>query len=265
MFLTRFRVNTARAGARRLLSSPQLLHGAVMASFAEPTPSEPMPSGPMPSKPKPSEPTPSGPSVASGPAAAGSVPRVLWRIDHNSRSEVLLYLVGPQRPDLTHLVEQAGWPTTGGWQTFDYGAFLAGIAAGSTFAFRLTANPVHSIRRKPDEPTRRTAHLTQRHQAAWLLGQQERSGFTVVEKAPDRRLLTEGDEHELVVHRQQAVSFGKNDRVNAGRHRVTLVTATYDGRLRVTDPDALRRTLTAGLGKAKAYGCGLMTLAPVRG
>ncbi|MCX4756840.1 type I-E CRISPR-associated protein Cas6/Cse3/CasE [Kitasatospora purpeofusca] len=244
MFLTRFRVNTARDGARRLLSSPQLLHGAVMASFAEP---------------------PSSIPSAIPSAAAGSVPRVLWRIDHNSRSEVLLYLVGPQRPDLTHLVEQAGWPTTGGWQTFDYGAFLAGIAAGSTFAFRLTANPVHSIRRKPDEPTKRTAHLTQRHQAAWLLNQQQRSGFTVVEKAPDRRLLPEGDEHELVVHRQHAVSFGKNDRVKAGRHRVTLVTATYDGRLRVTDPDALRRTLTAGLGKAKAYGCGLMTLAPVRG
>ncbi|MFF7589170.1 type I-E CRISPR-associated protein Cas6/Cse3/CasE [Kitasatospora purpeofusca] len=260
MFLTCFRVNTARAGARRLLSSPQLLHGAVMASFAEPPQSNPPRSNPPQSNPP-----QSNPPAASGSAVAGPAPRVLWRIDHNSRSEVLLYLVGPQRPDLTHLVEQAGWPTTGGWRTFDYGAFLSGIAAGSTFAFRLTANPVHSIRRKPDEPTKRTAHVAQRHQVAWLLKQQKRSGFTVVEKAPDRRLLSEGDEHELVVHRQQAVSFGKNDRVQAGRHTVTLVTATYDGRLRVTDPDALRRTLTAGLGKAKAYGCGLMTLAPVRG
>jgi CRISPR system Cascade subunit CasE len=43
---------------------------------------------------------------------------------------------------------------------------------------------------------------------------------------------------------------------------VTVTRVTYDGRLRVVDPDALRRTLTAGLGKAKAYGCGLMTLAP---
>ncbi|MER5349908.1 type I-E CRISPR-associated protein Cas6/Cse3/CasE [Kitasatospora sp. NPDC002551] len=243
MFLTRLRVNTARAGARRLLSSPQLLHGAVMASFAE------LPAAPAP--------------AASAPADAA--PRVLWRIDHNARAEVLLHLVSPQRPDLTHLVEEAGWPTTGGWQTFDYGAFLSTIAAGSTWAFRLTANPVHSIRRSPDEPTKRTAHLTQRHQAGWLLKQQERAGFTVVEKAPERRLLAQGDEHELVVHRQRSVSFGKNDRVHAGRHKVTLVTATYDGRLRVTDPDALRRTLTAGLGKAKAYGCGLMTLAPVRG
>lgn len=39
------------------------------------------------------------------------------------------------------------------------------------------------------------------------------------------------------------------------------MTVTFDGRLEVTDPAALRRTLTLGLGKAKAYGCGLMTLA----
>ena len=44
---------------------------------------------------------------------------------------------------------------------------------------------------------------------------------------------------------------------------ITLATATFDGRLRVTDPEALRRTLLAGLGPSKAYGCGLLTLAPL--
>ncbi|MEE1823734.1 type I-E CRISPR-associated protein Cas6/Cse3/CasE [Streptomyces sp. BE20] len=264
MFLTRFRVNTARAGARRLLSSPQLLHGAVMASFADhdATPA-PLPTdGPTIA---PTTIATAVPVASTAATLAETSPRVLWRIDHNSRTEVLLYLVSPQRPDLTHLVEQAGWPTTGGWQTYDYGAFLAGLTAGSTWAFRLTANPVHSIRRTPDEPIKRTAHQTHHHQAAWLLKQQERAGFTVAEKPPEHRLLAEGDERELVVHRRQGLSFGKNDRTNGGRHKVTLTTATFDGRLRVTDPDALRRTLTAGLGKAKAYGCGLMTLAPVRG
>ena len=36
MYLTRFRVNTQRVTARRLLSSPQNLHAAVLSSFAEP-------------------------------------------------------------------------------------------------------------------------------------------------------------------------------------------------------------------------------------
>nr|WP_223186704.1 type I-E CRISPR-associated protein Cas6/Cse3/CasE [Streptomyces sp. CBMA29] len=129
------------------------------------------------------------------PTRDGSGPRVLWRVDRNSAAEVVLFVVSPTRPDLTHLVEQAGWPAasdTPGWQTYDYGAFLDRLSVGSTWTFRLTANPVNSIRRT-----------------------------------------------------------------------VSLTSVTYDGRLTVTDPEALRRTLTQGLGKAKAYGCGLMTLAPV--
>lgn len=45
---------------------------------------------------------------------------------------------------------------------------------------------------------------------------------------------------------------------------VTLVTATFESQLRVTDPGALRHTLTHGIGPAKGYGCGLLTLAPLR-
>ena len=46
-----------------------------------------------------------------------------------------------------------------------------------------------------------------------------------------------------------------------GERRVTLGVATFEGVLEVTDPDALRRALTHGIGRGKAYGCGLMTLA----
>ncbi|WP_084959973.1 type I-E CRISPR-associated protein Cas6/Cse3/CasE [Thermoactinospora rubra] len=227
MHLTRFRFNTARIGARRLLSSPQRLHAAVMSSFAD------LPSG------------------------AGDGPRVLWRIDADSRAETYLYLVSPAKPDLTHLVEQAGWPQTGRWDTYDYTPLLSCLAAGDRWAFRLTANPVHTARRTDTEPTKITAHVGVRHQTRWLLQRQERAGFKVVEKPPERRLVPEGDEYELVVHNRRQLVFGK-----AGhRQRVTLLTVTFDGLLEVTDPDAFRRTLTQGLGKAKAYGCGLMTLA----
>ena len=46
--------------------------------------------------------------------------------------------------------------------------------------------------------------------------------------------------------------------------RVTINRTVYEGVARVTDPDALRRALVAGIGRSKAYGCGLMTLARVR-
>lgn len=226
MYLTRFRVNTQRVTARRLLSSPQMLHAAVLSSFAEP--------------PK--------------PATGG--PRVLWRLDRNSTAETYLYIVSPDQPDLTHLVEQAGWPTTGRWQALEYAPFLSRLSKGDQWAFRLTANPVHSIRRTDGEPTKVTAHITPRHQMRWLLDRQEKAGFTIVEKPRERRLM-DGDVHELIIHNCCQLAFRKN----GNAHPVSLATATFDGKLEVTDPDAFRRTLTCGLGRAKAYGCGLMTLA----
>ena len=226
MYLTRFRVNTQRVTARKLLSSPQNLHAAVMSSFAEP------------------------------PQQAADGPRVLWRLDRNSNAETLLFITSPDQPDLTHLVEQAGWPTTGRWQAFEYAPFLDQLGKGDRWAFRLTANPVHSIRRNDSEPTKVTAHVTPRHQMQWLLKRQEQAGFSIVEKPQDRRLM-EDDVHELIVHNRRQLDFKKKGTAKP----VSLATATFDGKLEVTDPDALRRTLTCGLGRAKAYGCGLMTLA----
>ncbi|MFJ8271637.1 type I-E CRISPR-associated protein Cas6/Cse3/CasE [Streptomyces sp. NPDC094154] len=256
MFLTRFRVNTARPGARRLLSSPQAMHAAVMSSFPTLLPTDTPPS---------------------------DGPRVLWRLDHTTRAEVMLYVVSPDRPDLTHLVEQAGWPAAAaadpaepGWQSRPYGPLLDRLATGDRWAFRLTANPVHHARRKDDEPTKRTAHLTPVHQMGWLLKRQETCGFRVLEKPDAMRLLPSGtthtkqlhhgDRYELTVRDQRALTFD-NSRTTApqgGRRApVSLVTVTFDGRLDVTDPQLLRRALTQGIGKAKAYGCGLLTLAPL--
>ncbi|MFE5940530.1 type I-E CRISPR-associated protein Cas6/Cse3/CasE [Streptomyces sp. NPDC056470] len=253
MFLTRFRVNTARPGARRLLSSPQVLHAAVMSSFPDLLPTD-----------------------APGPEG----PRVLWRLDHQARAEVMLYVVSPARPDLTHLVEQAGWPAAAapdnpGWQTRPYAPLLDRLSKGDHWGFRLTANPVHHIRRTDHEPRKRTAHLTPTHQMGWLLdpSRQERAGFRVLEKPDSKRLLPagttqhkhehHGDRYELTVHDQRSLAFNKSAAGGSPRQAVSLVTVTFDGRLEITDPERIRRTLTSGLGKAKAYGCGLMTLAPL--
>ena len=232
MYLTRFRFNTARTGARRLLTSPQSLHAAVMQSFAQ----------------VPAQPT-------------GSGPRVLWRVDRSAAAQVMLYIVSPEKPDLTHIVEQAGWPTTGSWDSFAYEPFLQKLQAGDVWTFRLTANPVHSVRTKDGEPTKRTAHITTRHQLGWLLKQQERGGFTVCEQPKEIPRATSADDYQVIVRDHRDLEF---KRKATDRNSVKLLTVTYDGRLQVDDPDKLRTVLTAGLGKAKAYGCGLMTLAPAR-
>lgn len=219
MYLSRFEINSARRGAYKLLSSPQAMHAAVLAGF---------------------------PHGSTG-AGAG---RVLWRVDQ-SDTQALLYIVSPGRPDLTHLVEQAGWPSTTGWDTRDYDGVLESLSAGQSWAFRLRANPTKSVR-LPDKPQRsqRVGHVTVKQQEQWLLDRAERCGFAVSS--------AENDGLRLAIVGRRVASFDRQGRT------VTLSTATYDGQLDVVDPAALRAALVNGIGPAKGYGCGLLTLASVR-
>lgn len=216
MYLTRFQINSRRRGAHKLLASPQVMHAAVLAGFPE------------------------------------QDGRVLWRVDQ-TQTKTHLYIVSQQQPDLTHLVEQAGWPTTSTWDTRPYDRLLASLEAGQTWAFRITANPVHngrSQKKNKDAPTQRFGHVTVNQQRDWLLSRVERCGIRVPDGA--------SGEPDVVVHSRLTREFRRDG------HRVALRMATYDGRLEITDPDALRETLVKGLGHGKAYGCGLLTLAPIQ-
>ena len=52
-------------------------------------------------------------------------------------------------------------------------------------------------------------------------------------------------------------------KTSKGLKSVTFLKASYEGVLTITDLDALKKTLTSGLGKNKAYGFGLMTVIPL--
>lgn len=222
MYLTRFEINRARRAARSLLASPQRLHGAVEAGF---------------------------PATATD-TAEHADGRVLWRLDQHEHT-TLLYIVSPQQPDLTHLVEQAGWPTRLRWDTRDYRPLLDRLATGQRWAFRLTANPV-SNRRKTEDSTRsqRFGHVTVAQQTTWLLDRTTRLGISIVKGTHD--------EPDVAVRRRDTLRFERQG------HTVTLATAVFEGLLDVVDPDALRHALVSGIGSGKGYGCGLLTLAPVR-
>ena len=45
------------------------------------------------------------------------------------------------------------------------------------------------------------------------------------------------------------------------KHRVSLLSVTFEGILQVTDPGRFRTLLTEGIGRGKAYGLGMMTIA----
>lgn len=218
MFLTQMHLNPARRGTRRLLASPQRMHAAVMLAF------------------------PPGAEVTSD---AG---RVLWRVDTDHTTHTL-YVSSPAEPDLTHLVEQAGWPAsaTAAWRTTSTDAFHERLAKGQEWIFRLTANPVHSRRPAAGGRGKVYGHVTAAQQEEWLYSRAERWGFEVTSSA---------------IRDRKQLSFAR--RSDGSSRPVTLSTVTFDGTLRVAEPDALRVVLVAGVGRAKGYGCGLITLAPPR-
>lgn len=223
MYLTTFAFNPARRGAQRLLSSPHSLHAAVLAGFPDPSP------------------------TVTG--------RVLWRLD-NIAHQTTLYVVSPTQPDLTHLAEQAGWPTLeDSWRVRDYRRLLDRIENGHSYHFRLTANPTRSTRDDPAERGKPRGHITVAQQEKWLLDREERAGFHVAEHL-DAAGNVQG--REFVVRDRKLLVFRRRET------SVTLRVASYEGTLVVTDRDSFTRMLTFGLGRAKGYGCGLMTVAAAR-
>ena len=175
--------------------------------------------------------------------------RTLWRLDTPERHQLDLYVVSPVAPSLEAMADQAGWPSQATWRTADYTPFLAALDTSQRWVFRLRANPVKSIRPDAGGRGNRVALTDERAQGEWLFTRAARHGFEVVpgEHGPNLRVVERRTER-----------FRRR-----GVHDVTLSTATFEGVLEVRDPELLRAALTLGIGSAKGYGCGLMTLAPV--
>ena len=226
MFLTKIDLAPERRLARKYLGSPQAMHAVVMGA--------------------------TGGNIGDGPG------RVLWRVDRGTTTA--LYILSPLEPDCSQLVAEVGAAGTQA-RTLDYSPFLASLDAGQLWAFRLTANPSYSASRGPGVRGQRYGHVTVEQQRQWLVERAPRHGFELM---PVDHVDDEGsDGAVMVVHRERPV-FNRRRSEGEGRDRVTINWTVYEGVLHITDPEPLRRALIAGIGRSKAYGCGLMTLARVR-
>ncbi|KAA9376256.1 type I-E CRISPR-associated protein Cas6/Cse3/CasE [Microbispora cellulosiformans] len=244
-YLSRVRINPLRAQSRTMLASPRVMHAYVCAGIPGTPDSE----------------------------------RILWRLDVDNPHRPQLFVLTQSKPDWTHIVEAAGWPDADDEHVAigDYTPLLARIAPGREFAFRLTASPVQNTNR-PEKPTPaqaariaagdnrsfRLAHRTASAQLDWLLNRTTRNGFEIPSARTDPAIADLADDKALPAPDVRLIArdrreFSKGDR---GK-RITLHTATFEGRLRVTDSALLTSALLQGIGPSKAYGCGLLTLAPL--
>ena len=246
MYLTRIYLNPHRRGARQLMRSRQVLHAAVMNCFPP------------------------------GALEGAGMPRVLWRLDRppvarsgpsrQGSPSCALFISSPVPPDPSHIVEEAGYATEGGVVVRDMSTFLDGLSTGQRWGFRLCVNPTFREAGQTNARGQKKilAHVTQDQQTQWVLDRSERLGFRVLTSAEY------GGDLPVLEDRDGRRVDGANLLINGiersvaefqrGSSRVTLALATFGGVLEVTDPDALRHGLVHGVGRGKAYGCGLLTL-----
>lgn len=191
-------------------------------------------------------------AVAAGfpPTKSAVSERILWRIDRVGSAMYILVQSGI-RPDFTHVVEQFGWPASGqAWETIDMDPFLASIEKGQMWRFRLRANPVHAVKGSDDDSRGKVfAHVTAEQQKLWLLSRVQNYGFSI---------LSASGEDCVEIKQRDLLRF---DRQN---NKLTISTATFEGTLVIEDKEKFVNTIKTGIGRAKAYGCGLLTIASVK-
>jgi CRISPR system Cascade subunit CasE len=114
------------------------------------------------------------------------------------------------------------------------------VPNGRILQFRLVANPTRRLSSgKGNKPGPRVALYKETDQLEWLQKKGAVHGFHLLD-----------------------VQISHAQKQTDKRRDLTLHTVQFDGRLQVTDPDKLLAAVQRGIGPAKAFGCGLLSLAP---
>lgn len=235
MYLSRLILDARNATARHWLSDCHALHQFVMSGF---------------------------PPVATGTPARAAL-GVLFRVEQMTAPPAVPLLVQSQ-------LAPAWAPPPGAVLRIDpprpLDAWLNGMTAGSRYRFRLRANPVKRLGGKDDGDWRgkRVELRSEADQVTWLTRYAGRCGFRLM----DVRLRPDDPALPDVVSWPVVRLQGRRRRPHgtAGEApRVTLGAVLFEGVLEVADATALRQAIATGIGPGKAYGCGLLSLGPVRG
>ena len=127
--------------------------------------------------------------------------------------------------------------------------FDPSFTGGQVFAFRLRANPTAKRTDPEDDKKKRVGLYREEEQLAWLARKGEVGGFRLLRaQVRDDGLL------------RGFIPANESEQ----EHTLKLLAVHFDGLLQVTDPEVLRATLQAGIGSAKGFGFGLLSLAPAR-
>lgn len=168
--------------------------------------------------------------------------RYLWRLDNdNGRAVVLLQT--PDRPSWTHLLGK--FP--------EYIVELPvsrelkpDLVVNQKLIFRILCNPTLHLPRSFEEKDGKRKVMQgryigvygQRQQEEWLRNKSGKLGFSVI----------------------KVMIQSREEKIRIRKRTVQLAVASFDGILKVTNPETFVETIRNGIGKSRAMGFGLLSL-----
>jgi CRISPR system Cascade subunit CasE len=166
----------------------------------------------------------------------------VWRIDEVQGNKYLLF-VSKEKPIWDNSLLKG--------ETKAYDGLLDRIERGQTWKFRLCLNPV--IKKKREEDPERGVFVplySEEKLLNWLFGDERYGG----------KLATAGiscDVNNIQISQKTTESFRKT---GVWGQEVTFYKITIDGVCKVEDVEKLKHALVCGVGREKAYGCGMLTI-----
>jgi len=172
----------------------------------------------------------------------GGPGRVMFRIETASGDQPMIIVQSEKQPDWSHLCD-ADYALKTESKKFDIR-----VNPGKVLRFRLRANPTVKRKRdgKPDAGSTRHGLYKEEDQIDWLKRKAGEAGFQL-----------------LNVNITQAGTLTSRVRRAANVQQQTYFGVTYEGLLRVSDARAFAEAISSGIGPAKAFGFGLLSVAPV--
>jgi len=169
--------------------------------------------------------------------------RSLWRLDF-LRENLYLLILSASPPCFDDFAKQFCTENESG-VTKPYAQIISGIKEGRHFRFRLKGNTVHSVTGEKGVRGKVLPHVTEVHKKQWLVKKSAANGFVIADNSFE--LIEAGKQKFWRQSKQVEITYG-----------------VFEGVLEVEDATLFVKALTQGIGRAKAYGCGLITIMSVK-
>jgi CRISPR system Cascade subunit CasE len=176
----------------------------------------------------------------------------LYRIDPQPRGGVAILVQSAVEPDWDYALHNAQYLLAA---PPEVKSFDPGFAKGERLRFRLAANPTKRFsknsREKDGEPVAdrwvgKRVPVPTEQLFEWLARRAETAGFSL--------------EKNSITVQPGYIYWSKT----LGGDGQRLRSVRYDGILAITDPKCFQETLVRGIGPGKAFGFGLLSVAPVK-